>query len=84
MSESDVYKMLGTSAITSTGDHGEKDVIYVVAFLDQPRGVTPKVETMRVIMSNGVGSDGPCGETIHMGKGTRRIRIERISPNNVQ
>jgi len=37
---------------------------------------------MTVIISNGVGSDGPCGETIHMGKGTRRIRSERISPHN--
>jgi len=84
MSESDVYKMLGTSAITSTGNHGEKYLIYFFPFFEQPPGVEPKVETMTVIISNGVVIDRQFGETIHMGKDTGRIRSERVSTNNLQ
>lgn len=62
MSESNVYKMLGTNAIISTGNHGEKYLLYFFPFFDQPPRVKPKIDTMMVIISNGVVIDRRFGQ----------------------
>jgi hypothetical protein len=54
MRESDVYKVLGTGAVVSTRNHGERFLWYLFPFVSTPPRVDPKIDSMTVITSNGV------------------------------
>ena len=53
MSEAQVYKMLGTNYTKAVGLHGEKEILYFFKYYQPPK-VVPKVDTMIVVISNGV------------------------------
>jgi hypothetical protein len=53
MSEAQVYEMLGTNYTRAVGPHGEKELLYFFKYYQPPK-VVPKINTMIVVISNGV------------------------------
>ena len=54
MSEARVYEILGTNASVSVGQHGEKFLLYFFRFTGAPPKVEAKIDTISVVISNGV------------------------------
>ena len=54
MSEAQVYELLGTNANITFGQHGEKHLLYFFLFTGAPPKVEAKIDTIQVVLSNGV------------------------------
>jgi hypothetical protein len=54
MTESNVYATLGTNAIVTQDNLGRKDLAYFFPYFPPPPGVNPKIDSLDVIISNGV------------------------------
>jgi hypothetical protein len=61
MSESDVYAQLGTNATVWPGKNGEKHLTYLF-HLNAPPKLDAKIDTMTVVISNGVVADRQFGK----------------------
>jgi hypothetical protein len=54
MTESNVYRILGTNAIISHDNLGRKDLTYFFPYAPPPPEVNPKIDTLDIFISNGV------------------------------
>lgn len=54
MSEAEVYKILGTNGLDSSGRNGEKIVHYFFPFTGQPPKIKNDLPAMTVVFSNGL------------------------------
>jgi len=54
MTESNVYAILGTNAVVSRDNLGRKDLTYFFPYFPPPPGVNPKIDSLDVIISNGI------------------------------
>lgn len=62
MSEADVYAHLGTNPTVALGSGGRKFLTYPFHFLPAPPRVDPKIDTMTVVIANGLVVDRKFGK----------------------